>query len=64
MVYYDDNFGNYEIKDEEDIEFYKKVQEESVKKECEGCGRVVMLRPQYGTCNSCMERLEQGLDLY
>lgn len=63
-MYYDDNFGEYDIQDEEDIEFYMRVQEESVEKVCECCGRTVMLRPQYGICNSCAETLERGGDPY
>jgi uncharacterized OB-fold protein len=61
-TYYDDNFGSYEINDESDVEFYKLVQRESVTKQCKKCGRTVKLRPDYGTCNACMERLERGDD--
>lgn len=53
--YYDDNFGFYEIESEEDIEFYKQVQQESVEKICERCGRKVRLRPDYAICNSCAD---------
>ena len=63
-MYYDDNFGEYDIQDEEDIEFYHRVQNESVEKVCECCGRTVRLRPDYGICNSCAEILERGGDPY
>lgn len=59
-VYYDDNFGFYDIESEEDIAFYKQVQQESTEKECEGCGRLVRLRPDYGFCNNCADAREQG----
>ena len=63
-MYYDDNFGEYDIQDEEDLEFYHRVQQESVEKVCECCGRTVRLRPDYGICNSCAEILERGGDPY
>lgn len=62
-TFYDDNFGAWEIEDEEDIEFYHRVQAESVEKICDGCGRTVKLRPDYGYCNSCATKIEQGWDL-
>jgi len=58
--YYDDNFGWYEIESEEDIEFYRQVQAESVEKVCADCGRTVRLRPEYAICNSCADRRERG----
>lgn len=61
-LYYDDNFGEYDIQDEEDIDFYHRVQQESVEKTCEYCGRTVKLRPDYGVCNSCATILENGGD--
>jgi len=62
VTYYDDNFGEWEDTDDPDVvEFYEQVQRESVEKECADCGRVVMLRPQYGICNSCAEKHENGL---
>jgi len=60
--YYDDNFGHWDIRDEDDIEFYHQVQKESVWKKCQSCGRKVKLRPDYGICNSCADRMESGLD--
>lgn len=62
-TYVDDNFGVYEVESEEDIDFYFQVQSESVLKVCEGCGNTVKLRPDYGICNNCADRLERGYDL-
>lgn len=62
--YYDDNFGHWEDMDDPDNrEFYKQVQKESVWKKCQGCGRRVKLRPQYGYCNSCADKRERGMDI-
>ncbi len=61
-TYYDDNFGCYDIQDEDDVAFYKQVQRESVLKKCRGCGRKVRLRPDYAICNSCADRAERGMD--
>lgn len=58
--YYDDNFGHWEIRDEDDREHYFNVQRTNVLKKCEGCGRKVKLQPQYGFCNSCAEKRENG----
>ena len=58
--YYDDNFGWYDIEDEDDVRFYHQVQRESVEKVCVDCGRTVMLRPDYECCNSCADRRERG----
>ncbi|MFA5252528.1 MAG: hypothetical protein WC454_08095 [Phycisphaerae bacterium] len=62
-MYYDDNYGTYEIQDEEDIEFYKETQKASVKKRCHGCGRMVKIKPEYAYCNSCATKREQGYDI-
>lgn len=62
-TYIDDNFGVYDIDCEEDVEFYHRVQEESVEKICRGCERRVLLRPDYGYCSSCADRRERGEDL-
>lgn len=61
-TYHDDNFGCYDVQDEDDVAFYKQVQRESVTKTCRGCGRRVKLRPDYAICNSCADRAERGLD--
>lgn len=63
MLYYDDNYGAYDIQDEDDIEFYHRTQAESVEKKCEGCRRMVKIRPDYAYCNRCADRLERGEDL-
>ncbi len=59
----DDNFGTYEIEDEDDIKFYRDVQERSVETTCRGCGRKVKLLPGYAYCDSCARKREQGLDI-
>jgi hypothetical protein len=56
-AYYDDNFGFYDIQSEEDIEFYREMQRISVRKKCQGCGRMVKIKPD------CATRIEQGGDL-
>jgi hypothetical protein len=61
-TYHDDNFGCYDIQDEDDIAFYRKVQKESRLKTCRGCNRKVRLRPDYAICNSCADRAERGMD--
>jgi len=61
--YYDDNFGFYDMEDEGSEEFYHHVQEKSVRKKCQGCGRMVNILPQYGYCNSCAGKIEQGREL-
>lgn len=69
MVYFDDNFGAWEGMDpgdpdfEDNLEFYRRVQAESVEKECLGCGRTVRIRPEYGYCNSCADARERGFDI-
>jgi hypothetical protein len=47
---------------QENREFYRQVQAESVRKKCQGCGNMVSLRPQYGYCNSCADAREKGYD--
>jgi len=65
MTYYDDNFGHWEGMDDPDmVDFYHQVQRESVEKECRNCGRTVRIRKDYAYCNSCMDRLERGMDFY
>ncbi len=63
MTHYDDNFGHWEMRDEDDVAFYNQVQAESIWKRCTGCGGLFKLRPQYGICNSCATMTEQGWDL-
>ena len=61
-TYCDDNFGVWDIQDDSDLDFYHQVQRESVVKKCQGCGRRVKLRPDYGYCNSCADKRERGFD--
>ena len=63
MEYYDDNFGHWDDMDDPDMrEFYFKVQQTNVEKECNRCGRIVSIQPQYGICNSCADIIERGGD--
>jgi hypothetical protein len=59
-TYVDDNFGTWDIEDQEDIEFYHRVQKESRRKKCKGCGKMARLRPEYVICNECAEKMERG----
>jgi hypothetical protein len=59
---YDDNFGHWDIRDEDDVDFYRHVQDNSVEKECVGCGRTVNIMPQYDVCDSCATKRERGWD--
>jgi hypothetical protein len=63
MEYYDDNFGHWEINDEDDLEHYRRTQATNVRKKCQGCGRMVSIQPQYGYCDSCATKREQGWDI-
>jgi len=60
-MYYDDNFGEWDIRDEEDREFYEEVSRRSVEKVCVDCGRTVRIMPQYECCDSCATRRENGM---
>lgn len=61
--FYDDNFGHWHDTDEEEVrEFYRDVQQRSVRKRCQGCGRMVNILPHYAYCNSCADRRERGLE--
>ena len=59
--YYDDNFGHYEINNEEDIEFYHRMQRESEWKQCKQCEREVFISYRYAICNDCADRNERGM---
>ena len=66
-TYFDDSYGEWnEPECEEDmidqLEFRKKVQEDSEHKICSLCGQKVFLRKAYDKCNSCMEKLERGME--
>ena len=63
MSYIDDNFGTWDIRNEDDLDFYYQVQAENVHKRCEACGNMVNIRPQYAICGSCADRLERGEDV-
>jgi len=60
--FYDDNYGHYEIRDEDDVAFYHETQRRSVRKTCQGCGREVRIKPDYAYCNSCADKIERGWD--
>lgn len=64
MTYFDDNFGHWDdMDDPENVEHYHRTQRESVTKKCQGCGRMVKIKPEYGYCNSCADKIERGYDL-
>ena len=66
--YYDDNFGHWDGMEpghpdyEDNLEFYKRTQRESVEKKCQGCLRTVRIMPHYAYCDSCATAREQGID--
>lgn len=60
MGYYDDNFGEWHIADDEDRSFYRRVQKRSVSKVCVDCGRTVRILPQYEVCSPCADARENG----
>ena len=62
--YYDDNFGHWHDMDDPDMQaFYHETQRKSVRKKCQGCGRMVRIKPDYAYCNSCADKMEQGHDI-
>lgn len=61
--YYDDNYGHWDDMDDPDmVDFYHQTQRQNVEKECKGCGRMVRIKPEYGYCDSCATKREQGWD--
>ena len=67
LGYDDDNYGHWDEPEcEEDrIEkekFRKMVEKDSELKVCVYCEREVWLRKSYNKCNSCMEKLERGME--
>ena len=56
-----DYYGSYE--EEENGDFYNKIQRRSVLKTCSICDRKVKLLPEYDKCNSCMEDMEKGFQI-
>jgi hypothetical protein len=64
-TYHDDNFGHWDdMDDPEMVDFYHRVQNESVEKKCQACERTVRLRPDYVICGRCADILERGGDPY
>lgn len=69
MSYYDDNFGWWDGMDpghpdyDDNMAFRRHVERNSVWKNCHGCGRRVKIMPQYGYCDSCATKREQGWDI-
>jgi hypothetical protein len=61
--YYDDNFGFYDIEDQDDLDFYLENQKNSNIKKCKGCGRAVKLLPHYVYCTKCADIIERGGEL-
>ena len=61
-TYDDDNFGHYDIEDEDDLRFYRQNRRDSVKKECVICKQEVFLLPHYDKCSPCVDKLERGWD--
>ena len=59
-TYFDDNFGHWDMEDEDDRRFYDDVQRRSVEKKCVCCGRMVSILPQYDKCNACADEIENG----
>lgn len=60
-IYYDDNYGVWDNMDEPGmLEFYQDTQHKSILKECQGCGEMVKIRPEYGYCDRCATIREQG----
>jgi len=59
-TYYDDNYGHYEIRDQEDVDFYFRTQKASRLKKCVDCGRKVRIKPEYECCNPCADARERG----
>ena len=62
-MYYDDNYGEWDIQDEDDLAFYHERQRTNVRKKCKGCNKMVRIQPDYAYCNSCATKIERGLDV-
>jgi|TARA_R110002051_G_scaffold19567_4_gene54398 hypothetical protein len=66
-TYFDDNYGDWDEPDSEEdriemLKFRKQVKQDSVYKICSLCDQEVFLRKEYDKCNSCMEKLERGME--
>jgi uncharacterized paraquat-inducible protein A len=63
MNYSDDNYGQWGGMDDPEMQaFYRHVQATNVEKECQGCGSLVRIQPQYAYCNRCADAIERGID--
>ena len=60
MNYYDDNYGHWDMEDEESERFYHQVQATNVEKICKGCERLVKIQPHYAYCIACANVLVYG----
>jgi hypothetical protein len=66
-TYYDDNYGHWNEPDGEEDRIEKEkfrefVKKDSVLKICSLCDQEVWLRRSYDKCNSCMDKLERGME--
>ena len=43
--------------------YFLSRQQESIRKECEGCKQEVLLPPEYGYCDTCADARERGIEL-
>ena len=60
-LYFDDNFGEWDDMDDPAmVDFYFRVQGETVEKRCIQCGRIVLLCRGYDICNRCADMNEKG----
>ena len=62
-IFHDDNFGRWDIEDDDDLEMYYRTQDTNVEKICVGCNRTVHIQPHYDVCDSCATKREQGWDI-
>ena len=63
MNAYDDNYGQWEGMDDPDMQaFFRETQATNVEKECQGCGNMVSIQPNYAYCNTCATKREHGID--
>ena len=60
---YDDNFGEWDIRHQDDLDYYYTVQQLSVIKRCATCNGHVRLLPHYAYCSPCLDKIERGEDI-
>jgi uncharacterized OB-fold protein len=60
MLVYEDNFGFWKIRGQEEQAFFDHVRRQSVLTACERCERPVRLIPPKALCASCFSALEYG----